>query len=316
MSTTNNKKPVLYIIIPCYNEQEVLPITSAVFLSKIKNLVNKRKISRNSRILYVNDGSKDKTWNIIEEMAKNSIYIEGCSLSRNRGHQNALLAGLVEAKDRCDISVSIDCDGQDDINAIDEMIEMYSLGNDIVYGVRKARDKDSFFKKNTAELYYKMLSFFGVEVVFNHADYRLLSSKVLNELANYNEVNLFLRGLIPLIGFQSACVYYDRDIRAAGSTHYPLKKMFGLAINGITGLSDKPINFIIHIGFFVSLIGLIITIAELMKNESFVQILLGTIIFIMGIQFISIGVIGIYVGKTYMESKHRPRFIISRKTYE
>lgn len=241
-------KPVLYIVIPCYNEEKVLPITCELFLKKIITLVKKNKIDNNSRILFVNDGSKDRTWEIICELAKKDEHYMGISQSRNRGHQNAVLAGLMEAKDKCDITISIDCDGQDDINAMDEMVDQYLDGSEIVYGVRSKRDTDTFFKRFTAEGFYKLMNLMGAEVVFNHADYRLVSSRVLKEFANFEEVNIFLRGMFPLVGFKSTSVYYERHERIAGESHYPLSKMLALAFDGITSLSIKPIRMITGLG--------------------------------------------------------------------
>lgn len=250
-------KPVLYIVIPCYNEEKVLPITCELFLKKIITLVKKNKIDNNSRILFVNDGSKDRTWEIICELAKKDEHYMGISQSRNRGHQNAVLAGLMEAKDKCDITISIDCDGQDDINAMDEMVDQYLDGSEIVYGVRSKRDTDTFFKRFTAEGFYKLMNLMGAEVVFNHADYRLVSSRVLKEFANFEEVNIFLRGMFPLVGFKSTSVYYERHERIAGESHYPLSKMLALAFDGITSLSIKPIRMITGLGGFIAVLSFI-----------------------------------------------------------
>ena len=230
-------RPILWIVIPCYNEEQVLPITAPMFLKKIQEMTEKEKISENSRILFVNDGSADKTWEIISDLAAQDEHYIGICQSRNRGHQNAVLAGLMEAKDKCDITISIDCDGQDDINAMDRMVDAYLEGAEIVYGVRDKRDTDSFFKRFTAEGFYKFMKILGAEVVFNHADYRLISARVLQHLADFEEVNIFLRGMVPLVGFQSATVSYDRAERLAGKSHYPLKKMIALAVDGITSLS-------------------------------------------------------------------------------
>ena len=249
--------PILYIIIPCYNEEKVLPITSGMFLDKIRELVDAQKISDDSRILFVNDGSKDRTWEIICELAQQDKHYQGICQSRNRGHQNAVLAGLMEAKDVCDITISIDCDGQDDINAMNDMVDAYADGCEIVYGVRSKRDTDTFFKRFTAEGFYKLMNWMGAEVVFNHADYRLVSSRVLQEFANFKEVNIFLRGMIPLVGFKSTSVYYERHERIAGESHYPLRKMLALAFDGITSLSVKPIRFITGFGVIVALISFI-----------------------------------------------------------
>ena len=317
----NNKKPVLYIVIPCYNEEAVLPITSKQFEAKIKELIKDKKISKNSRVLFVNDGSKDNTWSIIKQLSEESEYFEGISLSRNRGHQNALLAGLMEAKDKCDISISIDCDGQDDINAMNEMIEKYLEGTEVVYGVRSSRETDTFFKKFTAESFYKLLNAMGAEVIFNHADYRLISAKVLEAFSDFKEVNLFLRGMIPLVGFKSDSVYYERHERLAGESHYPLSKMLSLAFDGITSLSIRPIRFITAVGVavaFLSFIGVLYTLISKFRGHTVDGWTSTTCIlcFVSGVQLISLGVIGEYIGKIYLETKQRPRYIISEKTYE
>ena len=238
------EKTILYIVIPCYNEEEVLPITSGEFLAKINELADLGKISNESRVLFVNDGSRDRTWEIITELAQKDEHFIGISQSRNRGHQNAVLAGLMEAKDKADITISIDCDGQDDINAMNNMVDAYLDGCEIVYGVRSKRDTDSFFKRFTAQGFYKLLNAMGAEVVYNHADYRLVSSRVLQEFSDFKEVNLYLRGMFPLVGFKSTSVYYERHERIAGESHYPLGKMLGLAFDGITSLSIKPIRSI------------------------------------------------------------------------
>jgi glycosyltransferase involved in cell wall biosynthesis len=247
--------PCLFIIIPCYNEEEVLPLTAPLFLQKLNELISKKMISEASRIMFINDGSSDNTWNIICRLASENEHFIGIAQSRNRGHQNALLAGLMEAKDRCDITISIDCDGQDDINAMDKMVLEYLNGCDVVYGVRSNRDKDSLFKRVSAEFFYKLMNWLGAEVVFNHADYRLASSRVLKELSDFKEVNLFLRGMFPLVGFKSTCVYYERNERMAGKSHYPFSKMLTLALDGITSLSVKPIKIIAGMGVIVSVIG-------------------------------------------------------------
>lgn len=311
--------PILYIVIPCYNEQEVLPITAPLFLKKIMDLSGKGKISPNSRILFVNDGSKDDTWKIINELSEKDPRYLGICQSRNRGHQNAVLAGLMEAKDRCDITISIDCDGQDDINAMDSMVDAYLDGCDIVYGVRSKRDTDTFFKRFTAESFYKLLNAMGAEVVFNHADYRLMSSRVLQEFANFKEVNLFLRGMVPLVGFKSTTVTYERHERIAGESHYPLSKMLALAFDGITSLSVKPIRFITGFGLFVafvSFIGVIWAIVQALVGHAVSgwASMTSIICFVSGVQLVCLGVIGEYVGKIYMETKHRPRYIISERT--
>lgn len=313
--------PVLYIVVPCYNEEEVLPITGKLFQEKIEQLVKQERVSPESRVLLVNDGSKDRTWQIICDMADRTECVEGISLSRNRGHQNAVLAGLMEAKGKCDITVTIDCDGQDDVNAIDRMVEEYLGGCEIVYGVRCKRDTDTFFKRMTAEGFYRLLKWFGAEVVYNHADYRLLSSRVLQELAQFKEVNIYLRGMIPLVGFKSTCVYYERDERKAGKSHYPLGKMVALAFDGITSLSIRPIHMIMGLGLFIaalSFMGAIWSVVMYFTGNTVSGWASMTclICFLGGIQLICSGVLGEYIGKIYMESKARPRFIISDRTYE
>lgn len=315
------KSPTLYIIIPCYNEQEVLPITAPQFLEKIVALVTSGKISDDSRVMFINDGSLDETWNIIESLARQDEHFIGISQSRNRGHQNAVLAGLMEAKDLCDITISIDCDGQDDIDAMDDMVEQYLAGFEIVYGVRSKRDTDTLFKRFTAEAYYKLLKKMGVEVVFNHGDYRLISSRVLQEFANYHEVNLFLRGMVPLIGFPSTKVCFERHERLAGKSHYPLSKMLLLAFDGITSLSIKPIRMITGFGFCVvilSLIGIIWAIVAHITGHTVSgwASMICIICFFGGAILMALGIIGEYVGKTYLETKGRPRYIISERTYE
>lgn len=316
-----NKKAILYLVIPCYNEEKVLPITSNQFLTKIQELIDLGRINENSRILFVNDGSKDKTWDIICDLAEKDRHFAGISQSRNRGHQNAVLAGLMESKDHCDITISIDCDGQDDLNAMNKMIDEYYDGAEIVYGVRSKRDTDTFFKRVTAESFYKLLNYMGAEVVFNHADYRLVSSRVLQEFSNFKEVNLFLRGMFPLVGFKSTSVFYERHERIAGESHYPLSKMISLALDGITSLSIKPIRLITWIGILVALfsfIGVCWSVIEnfLGKTVNGWSSTVSIICFLGGIQLISVGVIGEYVGKIYLETKARPRYIISERTYK
>lgn len=313
--------PRLIIVIPCYNEQEVLPITAPQFLAKINQLAAEGLISGDSRVMFVNDGSKDDTWNIIQQLADQDEHYIGIAQSRNRGHQNAVLAGLMEAKDMCDITISIDCDGQDDINAMDEMVKAYLEGCEIVYGVRSKRDTDTFFKRFTAESFYILLNSMGAEVVFNHADYRLISSRALQELAKFKEVNIFLRGMVPLVGFKSTSVYYERSERAAGRSHYPLSKMLALAFDGITSLSIKPIKMIIGMGVivaFISFIGIIWAVVEAILGKTVMGWASTTCIicFLSGVQLISVGVIGEYIGKIYMEVKQRPRYIISDRTWE
>lgn len=317
----NSKKnaPVLFLVIPCYNEEEVLPITAPMFLAQLVSMIGHDMISPESRIMFVNDGSSDNTWHIIETLHGQDEHFIGISQSRNRGHQNAVLAGLMEAKDRCDITISIDCDGQDDISAIEDMVLMYHGGFDIVYGVRMNRDSDSFFKCFTAQSYYKLLNRMGVESVYNHADYRLMSSRVLQEFANFKEVNLYLRGMVPLVGFKAGTVYYTRNERMAGKSHYPLKKMLKLAIDGITSLSIKPIRIVSGLGMVISLMGMLGVLWAIIASIAGTAVpgwaSLACIVFFMGgIQCLSMGIIGEYVGKTYMESKHRPRYIISERT--
>lgn len=312
-------KPILYIIIPCYNEEQVLPTTSKMFLEKLRNLVSSERVDSKSRIMFVNDGSKDSTWDIIKKLSEENTEIIGIAQSRNRGHQNSLLAGLMEAKDKCDITISIDCDGQDDIDAMDEMISEYETGSEIVYGIRDNRETDTFFKRTSAQLFYKLMKSLGVDTVYNHADYRLISSRVLQEFAKFEEVNLFLRGMIPLVGFKSSAVCYKRAQRLAGESHYPLGKMLGLAIDGITSLSIKPIRLITGSGILFALIsfaGIIWAIVRDITGHTVTGWASMTCIicFIGGIQMISLGVIGEYIGKVYLETKKRPRYIISDRT--
>ena len=309
---------ILYIVIPCYNEQEVLPVTAPIFLEKLNNLITSGKISQDSKILFINDGSSDNTWQIINELSNQNSHYSGISLSRNRGHQNALLAGLLTAKDFCDITISLDCDGQDDIDAIDSMLDEYLSGSEIVYGVRSDRLTDTFFKRTSAQLFYKLLNSMGVEAIYNHADYRLITSRVLNHLADFKEVNLFLRGMLPLVGFKSSCVMYSRKERLAGRTHYPLRKMLALAFDGITSLSVKPLTLIAYTGVLVSLLGfagIIWAVIESLLGQTvtgWASVMCVTC-FLGGIQLLSLGIIGGYTGKIYMETKHRPRFIISER---
>ncbi len=313
--------PTLYTVIPCYNEQEVLPITAPLFLQKTEALIAAGKIAKDSKILFVNDGSKDNTWQIICDLAKDNPHFKGIHLSRNQGHQNALLAGLMEAKNKCDITISVDCDGQDDIDAMDKMIDEYSGGCEVVYGVRSSRKSDGFFKRTTAEGFYRFMNLMGAEVLFNHADYRLISSKVLNSFAEFKEVNIFLRGMIPLVGFKSTSVFYERRERLAGKTHYSFRKMAALALDGITSLSVKPIRIISVLGLLVALISFFGIIWAVVSHFAGNTVsgwasTLCAVCFMGGIQLLCLGVIGEYVGKTYMESKNRPRYIISEKTDE
>ncbi len=313
--------PTLTIVIPCYNEEQVLPETSGMFLGQLNKMISEQLVSEKSSILFVNDGSKDTTWDIITKLSQEDSHIHGISLSRNRGHQNALLAGLLEAKANCDITISIDCDGQDEVSVMEEMVKEYHNGAEIVYGVRNNREKDSFFKRATAQGYYRILNRMGGEVVYNHADYRLVSTRVLNEFESFKEVNLFLRGMFPLVGFKSTSVYYKRQERVAGKSHYPLRKMLHLAFDGITSLSVKPIHLITGFGLLVSsvsFIGIIwAIIVRILGNYSDGWASMVCIIcFIGGVQLVSLGVIGEYIGKIYMEVKHRPRYIISERTDE
>lgn len=314
-------QPKLYIIIPCYNEQEVLPITAPMFLEKLKSLSAAGRISGDSRVLFVNDGSRDDTWSIIEKLSKEDEHYIGISQSRNRGHQNAVLAGLMEAKDVCDITISIDCDGQDDINAMDQMVDAYLDGCEVVYGVRSSRETDTFFKRFTAQSFYKFLSAMGAEVVYNHADYRLISAKVLREFANFREVNLFLRGMVPLVGFKSTTVSYSRAERLAGGSHYPLKKMIALAVDGITSLSVKPLRLITGFGVLVALISFIGVLWALItalcgRAVAGWASMTCIVCFVSGVQLICLGIIGEYIGKIYLETKQRPRYIISQRTWD
>lgn len=316
---SDTKLSRLWIVIPCYNEESVLPITSKMFLDELELLINKKKIAPDSRILFVNDGSRDSTWDIIKELSKSDPHFIGICQSRNRGHQNAVLAGLMESLDEADITISIDCDGQDDISAMEAMVDEYHNGNEVVYGVRSKRDTDTFFKRFTAESFYRLLNAMGAEVVFNHADYRLISARVLKEFAQFEEVNLFLRGLIPLVGFKSTTVSYERHERLAGESHYPLRKMLALAFDGITSLSVRPIQLITSFGCFIaaiSFLGIIWAIVSAFMGKTVAGWASMTCIicFFSGIQLISLGIIGNYIGKIYMEVKHRPRYIISERT--
>jgi len=311
------KQPVLYIVVPCYNEEEVLPVTSGMFLQKLKSLIGEGKIASSSRVMFVNDGSKDSTWSIITSLTQSDEHFAALSLSRNRGHQNALLAGLMEVKDLCDITISIDSDGQDDINAMDKMVDEYLSGSDIVYGVRNDRSSDTFIKRATAQGFYKLLKKMGVEVVYNHADYRLMSSRALNALADYKEVNLYLRGMVPLVGFKSTSVYYERHERLRGRSHYSFKKMLALAANGITSLSVKPISLIASLGAIVSVLSFAATVWAIIATclgviSGWIAAACGLAL-IGGLTILSLGVVGEYIGKIYMETKARPRYIISEE---
>ena len=309
---------ILYLVIPCYNEEEVLPITQKALKEKMDNLIKNKKISKDSKVMFVNDGSKDKTWELIEEYHKEDPLFVGVKLSRNKGHQNALLAGLMTAKKYADITISMDADLQDDINVIDKMIAENNAGSEIVYGVRSSRKKDSWFKRFTAESFYKLMHAMGVEVVFNHADCRLMSKRALDELEHFEEANLFLRGLIPLLGFKTSIATYERNERAAGESKYPLKKMLSFAWDGITSFSVKPLKMITTLGFimlFISVVMIIYTIiVKILGNtvDGWAFIML-SIWFIGGVQLVSVGLIGEYIGKIYNETKRRPRYIIEKE---
>lgn len=315
------KTPVLYVIVPCYNEEAVLPETAPLFQKKLSDLAAAGKIRPQSRILFVDDGSSDGTWKVICDLAERDARVIGISLSRNRGHQNAVLAGLMEVREKCDITISIDCDGQDDMNAMDEMVDRYMEGFEVVYGVRSRRRKDSFFKRTSAKCFYRLLRWMGAEVVYNHADYRLISARVLKELAEFREVNIYLRGMVPLAGFKSTSVYYEREERIAGKSHYSLAKMVSLALDGITSLSVKPIRMISAAGILVSLLSFLMIIWIVLQFFAGHTVhgwasTCAIICFVCGIQLICTGVIGEYVGKIYLETKARPRYIISSRTYD
>ena len=315
------KSSILYVVVPCYNEEEVLKETTNRLNDKLKEMIESKKISSKSRVLYVNDGSKDNTWEIIKNISKDNSMFTGLTLSRNRGHQNALLAGLMTAKEYADVVISMDADLQDDINAIDEMVDKYYEGFDIVYGVRSARKTDTFFKKTTAQSFYKLMEKMGVEIIYNHADYRLASKRVLNELEKYEEVNLFLRGMFPLIGFKSDIVYYERNERFAGESKYPLKKMLNFAWDGITSFSVKPIRLVLSLGLIIFFVSIIMMVYSLISKFSGNAVdgwtfIVCSIWLVGGIQMLSIGIIGEYIGKIYNETKHRPKYIISENLME
>ncbi len=311
----------LYTVIPCYNEEEVLNETASRLKAKYQALISSGTISQDSKIVFADDGSKDKTWEIISDLHIGDPVFEGIKLSRNRGHQNALLAGLMTVKDRCDVCISMDADLQDDIDAVDKMLERYASGCDIVYGVRSSRREDSVFKRSTAHFFYKIMKWMGAETVYNHADYRLMSRRALDALSEFSEVNLFLRGLVPLIGFKSDTVYYERSRRFAGTSKYPLKKMLSFAFEGITSLSIRPIDLIIRIGILLSVFGVAMLVYALVQHflnhtTAGWTSLMASIWVIGGLQISSIGVIGKYVGKIYLETKHRPRYIIEQSTLD
>lgn len=311
----------LYLVIPCYNEQEVLPETAGRLKEKLQSLIEKEKIATGSRIVFVNDGSGDRTWEIIKELHEADSIYSGINLSRNRGHQNALLAGLMTVKDHADLVISMDADLQDDVNAIDEMIDKYLDGTDIVYGVRSSRTKDTFFKKATAEGFYKLMNTMGANTVFNHADYRLMSRRALDGLAEFGEVNLFLRGIVPMIGYSWDVVYYERGERFAGESKYPLGKMVSFAVEGITSLSTKPLRMITGLGFFIFLVSIGMLIYSLIRHFMGATIVGWTTLMVSvwaigGLILLSLGVVGEYIGKIYLETKMRPRYLIEQFLHE
>lgn len=306
---------LLYIVVPCYNEEEVLPETAKQLSKKLTDLINTDKVSEKSRILFVDDGSKDKTWSLIESLCEENPLLEGLKLSRNKGHQNAVLAGLMTAKDICDMAISMDADLQDDINAVDKMVLEYMGGSDIVYGVRSSRKKDSFFKRTTAQGFYKVMKSLGVDVIYNHADYRLMSRRALEGLSQFKEVNLFLRGIVPLIGYRYSIVEYERGERFAGESKYPLKKMLAFAFDGITSFSVKPIRLITALGFLIFILSIAALVYSFIAKfmgytDSGWASLICSIWLLGGIQLLSIGIIGEYIGKLYFEAKARPKYII------
>lgn len=308
---------VLYLVVPCYNEEETLPTTKDALVDLLDGMIKRNKISDMSRIVFVNDGSKDNTWGLIEQYSGENVLIKGIKLSRNKGHQNALLAGLMTVKDECDCAVSLDADLQDDIGAIEKMLEKYEDGCEIVYGVRSQRKKDTFFKRATAQGFYKFMRFMGAEVIYDHADYRLMSKRALCELENFKEVNLFLRGIVPMIGFKTDTVLYERGVREHGESKYPLKKMLSFAIDGITSLSVKPIRFITSLGIFLLIASVIMLIYSLVRHFMGHTVmgwtsLIVSIWAIGGLQLFAIGIVGEYIGKIYLETKERPRFIIEK----
>lgn len=320
-TVAQEKRPILYLVIPCYNEEQVLPITAPLFRDKLEALMAAGRIHGDSRVLYVDDGSKDSTWAFLQALARDDEHAEAISLSRNRGHQNALLAGLMTAKERADVTVSIDCDGQDDLNAVDEMLTEYAAGCDVVYGVRSDRRSDTAFKRGTAQAFYKLLSAMGVESVYNHADYRLLSRRALEGLAQFEEVNLFLRGMVPLVGYRTGVVYYERAQRLAGESRYPLRKMLALAVDGITSLSVKPLKLITGLGLLVFVASLLLIVWSLVRHFMDATVsgwssLMCVVLFLGGVQLLCVGVLGEYIGKIYAEVKRRPRYIVKETTFE
>ncbi len=308
----------LYIVVPCYNEEEVLPETARRLGDKLKALMNAGKISPQSRVLFVNDGSRDQTWAVITRLHRENPLLCGVNLSRNRGHQNALLAGLMAARDRADLVISMDADLQDDVDAADAMVDKYLAGADIVYGVRSSRKTDTFFKRTTAEAFYRLMDLLGAETVFNHADYRLMSRRALEGLSQFKEVNLFLRGIVPMIGYPTDTVEYERGERFAGQSKYPLKKMVSFALEGVTSLSVRPLRMITGLGFLVFFISLIMIVYNVVRWATGNTVagwasLACSVWFIGGLILLSLGVIGEYLGKLYLESKGRPRFLIQER---
>ncbi len=308
---------ILYLVVPCYNEEETLPTTKDALTELLDDMIKRNRISSKSRIVFVNDGSKDNTWGLIEKYSEENTLIKGIKLSRNKGHQNALLAGLMTVKDECDCAVSLDADLQDDIGAVEKMLEKYEDGCEIVYGVRSKREKDTLFKRATAQGFYKFMRFMGAEVVYDHADYRLMSRRALCELENFKEVNLFLRGIVPMIGFKTDTVLYERGIREHGESKYPLKKMLSFAIDGITSLSVKPIRFITTLGILLLLASVGMLVYSLVRHFMGHTVLGWTSLIVSiwaigGLQLFAIGIVGEYIGKIYLETKERPRFIIEK----
>ncbi len=311
----------LYLVIPCYNEETVLPKTAPLFMDKLCALQEAGCISADSRVLFVDDGSKDATWEIVQGLAAAHDVVEGVRLTRNRGHQNALLAGLMTAKERADAVISMDCDGQDDINAVDKMLAEYEAGCDIVYGVRADRSSDSLFKRSTARAFYRFTRLMGMESVYDHADCRLMSRRALEGLSQFQEVNLYLRGMIPLVGYRSSSVYYDRMERTAGESHYSLRRMMALAVDGITSLSVRPLKMITALGLTVSLVSLGMIVWSLVRHFTDATVsgwssLMCVILFLGGVQLLCVGVLGEYIGKIYAEVKRRPRYLVQETTFE
>lgn len=311
-------KDILYLVIPCYNEEEVLRETSKRLLFKLNEMIEKKKISNESRIVFVNDGSKDSTWTIIKDLYKQNKLFGGINLSRNRGHQNALLAGLMTIRNEADMVISLDADLQDDIDVIDKFVDEYYSGSDVVYGVRSSRTTDTLFKKTTALAFYKLMTGLGVDMVYNHADYRLMSKRALEGLSEFKEVNLFLRGMVPLVGYKHSIVQYERHERFAGESKYPLNKMISFALDGITSLSIKPIRLITGLGFTIFLISLLVLIYSIVVKLLGYTVsgwtsLLASIWMLGGVQLLCLGIIGEYIGKIYNETKHRPRYLIEDK---